>query len=371
MEDDRLNEQFIGARLSDVVRHVFAVQDVTLGQEGDKRGRTVRLRGTLRVEPARAYESIAPRFRKLGYTAFLRREGGLDVILAVPGVITPSPSRVWINVVLFLATVLSTLFVGALWAVEEPGGPFPNPLAGWPFAVSLMSILLAHEMGHYLAARYYDLPSTLPYFIPMPYSLLGTFGAFISMKAPVKNRRALLAIGAAGPLAGFVLAVPILILGLSLSEVTLIPLDEPVLMEGNSLLYAGIKILLFGRFLPSGGEDVLLHPVALAGWAGLLVTFLNLLPAGQLDGGHIIYALLGEHAKRLTWPIIIGLMGMGLLWNGWLLWAALLFFLGRRHTMLLDDITPLDGPRRAIAILVLIIFILIFCPVPMTIVGGG
>ncbi len=370
MQDSQPGEKPTTELLRDAVADVFSVQDVTVNRIPKKDEYSVRLRGQLLVEAERAYRSIGPRCRELGYTAFLKREDDMDVIMAMPGVIEVKPSKVWINVVLFIATVLSTLLIGAMWAGEDP---LTNPLAGAPFAASLMGILLTHELGHYLAARYYGVAATLPYFIPMPIPInpLGTFGAFISMKEPVTNRRALLAIGAAGPLAGFVLAIPILILGLSLSTVeplpTTLPPGQQIVMEGNSILYLGLKYLMFGRILPANGIDVTLHPVAFAGWAGLLVTALNLLPAGQLDGGHIVYALLGERARQLTWVIILALAGLGLFWNGWLLWAALVFFLGRRHAVLLDDVTALDGPRKIIAIAVVILFLLIFTPMPLTI----
>ena len=355
-------EEEISDRLRAAVADVFEVRDVAVGHPGG----AVRLRGRLFIEPSQAYELVAPRLRMLGYTALFRKQGDLDVILAIPGTIPVSPSRPWINVLLFLATLASTIYVGA--GMVEPGQP-PSLATGLQFAGSLLTILLAHELGHYFVARRHGVAVSLPYFIPMP-NLLGTMGAFIRMKTPPLNRRAMVAIGAAGPLAGFLLAVPILILGLSLSEVKPIPIGGPgfILMEGNSLLYAALKILMFGRFLPQGGIDVFLHPIAFAGWAGLMVTGLNLIPADQLDGGHVAYALLGERARYLTWGIIAALIALGFLWNGWFLWAGLIYLFGRRHARPFDDITDLDGPHRALAILVLIVFALTFCPIPMSIV---
>lgn len=368
-------EENLSKRLSQAVGDAFAVNDITLGRPEGGREAPVRLRGHLLMEAAEAYERIAPRFRALNYTPFLRREGDFDVIQATPGVIEAMHApRIWINVLLFLATVVSVLFVGAWLSVKSMEELIANPLAGFPFASSLLGILLAHEFGHYLMARYHGVPASLPYFIPVPLPPLGTFGAFINMKAPVKNRRALLGIGAAGPLAGFAIAIPVLILGLSLSKVEPLPEFLPpgtmIMMEGNSLLYLAIKFIMFGRILPSGGVDVNLHPVAFAGWAGLLVTALNLLPAGQLDGGHIVYALLREKARKLAWVIIVALLGLGILWDGWFLWAVLIFFLGRRPAMLLDEITSLNGPQRALAVMVVILFILIFTPIPMRVLGG-
>jgi membrane-associated protease RseP (regulator of RpoE activity) len=237
--------------------------------------------------------------------------------------------------------------------------------SGWPFAVSLLSILLAHEFGHYIMSRRLGVPASLPYFIPMPLSFLGTMGAVIQMKAPPHDRRALVAIAAAGPLAGLALALPLLVLGLKLSTVEIVPLGGPYIQEGNSLLYAGLKILIFGRFLPANGLDVFLHPVALAGWTGLLVTALNLIPAGQLDGGHLAYALLGERARWLTWIVVAVLVGLSFLWNGWIIWAGLVFFLGRVHAVPMDDITRLRGHEKMLVVLLFVILALVFTPIPI------
>jgi membrane-associated protease RseP (regulator of RpoE activity) len=186
------------------------------------------------------------------------------------------------------------------------------------------------------------------------------------MKAPVTNRRVMLDIGAAGPIAGFVVAIPVLILGLSLSQIEPLPLDKPYSMEGNSLIYLLVKYAVFGRWLPSNGVDVFIHPVAFAGWVGLLVTSLNLLPVGQLDGGHILYSLLGDQARRFTWPIILILVLLGLVaWPGWFMWAFLVFLFGQGHPGPLDGITRLDTRRKVVAVAVLLVFVLTFTPVPL------
>jgi Zn-dependent protease len=342
----------------------------------------------------------------MGYTAALRRdtENELDVLLLVPGVMPQeSPSRLWLNALLYVLTILSTLFVGASMSNQVP--PEANEIiwilthlwVGWPFALSLMVILTGHELGHYFAGRYYKMPVSLPYFIPMPILFLGTMGAFIVMKGQSINRRQMLTVGAAGPLVGFVLTVPILILGLSLSTVEPMSVPEPgmmVLVEGNSLLYLLLKFAVFGQILPGSGApptvlaalgeagaallgtfpidrgyDVFIHPVALAGWAGLLVTALNLLPVGQLDGGHVLYSLIGQRARMLTWPVIGVLVLLGFLfWQGWLLWAALIFFFGQSHPEPLDGVTRLDTSRKVVAIVVLLILVLTFTPLPMRII---
>ena len=361
----------MSAQLRAAVADVFAVQDVTIGYGG---GRAIRLRGQLLVEASEAYERLAPRFKELGHTPLFRREKNMDVILAIPGSLSGPALRQqpWVAMALFLATMVSVLFAGA--AMEPVRSTelltLHGLLKGWPFALSLLSILAAHELGHYFVARHFGTPVSLPYFIPMPLNFLGTMGAVINMQGLPHNRRQLLAIGAAGPLAGLALAVPILALGLSLSEVRCIPRGPvPVFIEGNSLLYILFKFLVFGCYLPRGGMDVFLHPTAFAGWAGLMLTGVNLMPVGQLDGGHIIYALLGHHARRLNWIIIAVLVALGFVWQGWFLWAALLFLFSRRPILLLDEITKLDLPGQLLAALAVLVFILTFVPIPMR-VGG-
>jgi membrane-associated protease RseP (regulator of RpoE activity) len=179
-----------------------------------------------------------------------------------------------------------------------------------------------------------------------------------------------LAVAAAGPLAGLVLALPVLLVGLALSRVE--PISGPALLEGNSILYAILKALVFGRFLPGDGVDVILHPMAFAGWVGLLVTSLNLIPAGQLDGGHIAYALLGRHARWITLAMVPGLILLGaLLWQGWLLWALLISVFGRFQVTPLDDITELDIPGVLLVLLMIVVFALVFTPIPLTQIGVG
>jgi membrane-associated protease RseP (regulator of RpoE activity) len=255
-----------------------------------------------------------------------------------------------------------------------------------------MTILVCHEFGHYLAGRYHKTVVTLPFFIPFPISLFGTMGAFIQLKEPPKNRRILLDIGIAGPLAGVIVAIPILLLGLYLSPVERLPFQLPVgqIFEGNSILYLLLKFIVKGQLLPqpfnyaslnpvvywiryfftgsplpAGGLDVTLSPIAWAGWAGLLVTALNLIPAGQLDGGHIMYVLLGKRTSSLLPFILVALVLLGFVWNGWWFWAALIFFLGRFHAEPLDQITTLDSKRKVLAIVGVVVFFLVFMPVPL------
>jgi Zn-dependent protease len=389
------------------VRSVMAVDDQTLGGRGQPFA--LRYRGRLIVPSDQAFENLNPAFASAGMTLLMRREHGQDVVLAMPGVINPSRSNPWINLILFLLTLVSVMLAGVMYGYQ---GPAPANLGdfllamlrawpqGIPFAASMLAILLAHEFGHYLAARYHKTAVTLPYFLPFPGSPFGTLGAFIQLKQPPRDRRALLDIGLAGPLAGMVVAVPLLLWGLSMSPLGSLPMSPDqaggAVVEGNSILYLASKWLVLGKLLPAplsyggmspalywlryfflglpaplGAQDVLLSPVAWAGWAGLLVTALNLIPAGQLDGGHVLYVLLKEKAGKLLPFLVVGLLLLGVVWPGWWLWAALVFFLGRTHAVPLNEIVDLDRTRRWLAVLGLVIFVLTFTPVPLRALLGA
>mgnify|MGYP000845342497 CR=1 FL=1 len=349
------------------VSEVFSVDSVVWGKSANEPA--FRLLGRFTVPTQMAYSTLAPKFRALGLTVLFRKEQGDQQSIWVLRGTTPSlVSTGRLNLILLILTLLSTLFVGTMMVSQDLMDFVRRPWLGLPFAVSLMAILGAHELGHYFAARRYDVPVTLPYFIPMPLGPFGTLGAFISMKAPPPNRRALLTIAAAGPLAGLVLAVPILLLGLSLSPITQLVPGDGIGMEGNSLLYALLKIVSFGRFLPAGGEDVLLHPIAFAGWAGLLVTGLNLIPVGQLDGGHILYALFGERSRQMIWPVVVLLIGLGFIWTGWFLWVVLIVVFGRHYAAPLDDLTRLSSRQRLVGWLAIAVFLIVFTPLPLTVV---
>jgi membrane-associated protease RseP (regulator of RpoE activity) len=298
-----------------------------------------------------------------------------------------------VNLVLFGLTLISTLWVGSSATVEigtwqELVRSFlpQNLLPGWPFAVTLLTILTAHEFGHYFAARYHKLSVTLPYFLPLPLPPIGTLGAFIRLKEPIPDRRKLFDVGVAGPLAGFVLAVPLLIYGLSTSPIIHFDPTSGGIMEGNSLLYYSAKLITFGKALPNAltGEDVLLNQIAMAAWIGLLVTALNLLPVGQLDGGHTVFALFGEKARYFN-LVTVGAMAVFAVagleqvqqflpflstvgFTGWFVWLGLIFFMiGPYHPPALDDVTRLDPTRRWLGYAMILIFILTFVPVPLRI----
>lgn len=285
-----------------------------------------------------------------------------------------------LNVALFLFTMLTTTTAGAYMNGEEVSifHPFLAAMAlrsGLSFSLPLMAVLLAHEMGHYLTARYHGVPTSLPYFIPAPPSLfiLGTFGAFIRMKAMPRTRRVMFDIGAAGPWAGVLLAIPAVIVGLWLSDVT--PLDKSAggLELGNSLLFLALSRLVLG--VNPSMVNVNLHPIAFAGWIGLLVTSLNLLPVGQLDGGHVVYALFPRRHRTISTLFIVSCVLMLVVplalgrspWWGWGFWAVILIALGLGHPSTVDRDTPLN-PRRALAAwLTVALFIVTFSPVPLSI----
>jgi len=351
---------------------VLNVREVKVLEAPD---RVVLFSGQLLGDAESAYAALRERFRALGYTPILQRQGEGEVVIAQQGVIVAQPSRVWINVVLFAATVLATLLTGA---INEVGQTVPERLilpallrqpllllTGVPFALTLMSILLCHEMGHYIVGRRYNAPVSLPYFIPMPFfGLFGTMGAVIVQRAPFEDRRSLFDIGVAGPLAGLVVTLPLLVYGLATSKVG--PIPPGSLMEGNSILYLAIKYLIFGKVLPGNGLDVSLNAVAWAAWGGLLITSLNLLPVGQLDGGHILYALLGKRAWPVATGVVLLLLAMGFLWSGWFLWAILILVFGVRHPAPLNDLSPMGFKRALVGVGVLILFVLTFTPIPFS-----
>ena len=289
--------------------------------------------------------------------------------------------RYWLHGLLFVLTMLTTTVVGVALQtafdrnmpldVEQTFGAYQtvwrNPLllfTGLPFSLTLAAILLAHEFGHYLACVYYRVDASLPYFLPFP-SLIGTFGAFIRIRSAIFSKRILFDIGVAGPLAGFVFLLPALGVGLAFSKV--IP---GINHQGN--IDFGVPLLqwLLQRaiFPGAGGADIYLHPVARSAWIGVFATALNLLPIGQLDGGHILYALAGEKHRRISLVAIVALIPLAKLWWVWLVWAAVLYWLGRRHPMIYDP-SDVGRGRRTLGWISLAIFILCFMPAP--IVSGG
>ena len=386
-------------QISEVVSNFFRIDSTIWGSHESKF--YVQYVGILSGDSIEAHDKLSIAIQPWNLLPLFRIENKQHTITLIDAPPKPKLSNPWVNLLLFALTLLSMLLAGALYNFNGLGsGDLITDLLhilstlnkGWPFAISMLAILLAHEFGHYFAARYHNTDVTLPYFIPFPLSPLGTLGAFIQLKSPPKNKRILLDIGIAGPLAGLIVAIPVLFYGLATSEVHQLPnsMSAGQVFEGNSLLYLGIKYLIHGQWLPTpstfnnlhpifhwvryfftglplplGGKDILLNDVAWAGWAGLLVTALNLIPVGQLDGGHLSYVLFGPQIRKMR-PFFLGILViLGIFWSGWWLWAVMLLVFGQGSAQPLDQITSLDRKRKALAIFGLIIFFLVFTPVPL------
>ena len=287
--------------------------------------------------------------------------------------------RYWLHVLLFALTLGTSTVVGAAiqhdfasnlpldlersfslyaWFWRHPAGL----LQGLPFSLTLLTILLAHEFGHYIAAAYHGVDASLPYFLPSPF--MGTFGAFIRVRSPIYSKRALFDIGVSGPLAGFVFLLPALAAGLAFSKVI------PGIEQQGSLHFGvpGLEWLLERLIFPGvASSDIYLHPVARAAWVGMFATALNLLPIGQLDGGHIVYSFFPRRHRTISTVLCVLLLPLGKFWLGWLIWAVLLFWLGRAHPGIYDS-TELGDGRRKLAWIALAVFILCFTFVP---IGDG
>lgn len=285
------------------------------------------------------------------------------------------PNRVWLHVLLFAATFVSAMFTQTPWPPVQGFSQLGQAIAaeperlllGLPFAITLMTILLAHEMGHYVTARILGVRQSLPFFIPAPFVAFGTLGAVIIMRSQPKSRTVLLRVAAMGPYAGLILAIPAAAWGLAHSVALHGPVPEGALMFGDSLLFKGLEHL----FSPNG-TDVILHPVAMAAWVGLFITSLNLIPAAQLDGGHICYALLGKYHLRVGRVVACVLLFMGAYGvafsNGsqmWLLWAVLLFALGLKHPPVAQPELPMSLGDTACGVFAFVVFVLTFTPTPL------
>lgn len=281
-------------------------------------------------------------------------------------------SRWILPILLFLLTVFTTLWAGAY---QSYNGTIRGPVAflsehpdllwnGIPFAATLLFILVTHELGHFVLSKIHRVPASLPLFIPGPPHFIGTFGAIIRIRGPILNRRALFDIGVAGPLAGFVVALGALIVGLNLSTVV----DRTAtfgLQLGEPLLLKFMAWLIIGSLPPQA--DVLLHPIAFAAWFGLFVTSLNLIPIGQLDGGHVAYALWGRRQRTVAFAVIPILIVLGFVgWPGWFLWAFMAGIWGLGHPPVRDPHAPLGKGRTLVGWIALSVFVLTFAPVPFS-----
>jgi membrane-associated protease RseP (regulator of RpoE activity) len=339
-------------------------------------GRSVAFGGRLLVEPEVAVDRLRPRLARHGYAPFLREDQGTVWVHALAQAEVAEPSRPLVHLGLFLATVVTTLLAGALQSGVGLDELWQHPgrlAAGLPFSAALLGILGVHEFGHYTVGRLHRMPVSLPYFIPVPPPFfLGTLGAVIRLRGAIRDRRALFDMAVAGPLAGLVVAVPVYVLGLKLSSVVRIPRGAAegsgYVQFGDAVLPKLLERLTLGALPPD--FDILLHPVGVAAWFGFLVTALNLIPAGQLDGGHIVYALFGRRHALISKLAVAGLVLIGLLFGSvnWLVWAALIVgLMGFRHNPTMDDITPLDGRRRALGVFALILLVLLLPPVPLSV----
>lgn len=351
--DGTLNE--LRVRVSDIM----SVDNA----EVDPQERAVSFSGKLRIEAEDAFEKLKARFQPLGYIPLLRENesGEMQIVVAIKGTLQAVlAQRVWLNGLLFLATFLTTTLFGGMYAMTLSGQTQPMLETilsyGLPFSITLLTILGVHELGHYVQARRHNLPVTLPFFIPVPFGL-GTFGAFIQMRGAVENKRALFDVGVGGPVAGLLVAIPLFIVGLLISSVSNspAPLNRSLMIEG-----------LIAVFRPEATlNGILLNPVLLAARFGLIITAINLLPVGQLDGGHVAYGLLGRSAHHLARGALILLLVAGLtLSPTWLIWGVFVLFGGLHHPPPLNDITGLNRPRQLAGVIASILFFLIVTPMP-------
>lgn len=312
----------------------------------------------------------------------------LDGTYHVPG-LPPvmSRERRWLHIALLALTVVTTTFVGidhyAGFALDFGAGPqgvdaqLTSPafyLRGLWYSLTVLAILGCHEMGHYVFCRYYGVNASLPYFLPAPLPLTGTLGAFIKIRSRIPSKIALFDIGIAGPIAGFIVAVPALFVGLSLSRVVALPENFNGLELGEPLLFRIAAYLVFGE-IPDG-STINMHPMAFAAWFGLLATALNLFPVGQLDGGHISYAVLGRRSTWLTLAMVLVAIALTSISWSWVTWTGLLilmlFIVGPHHPPTLNDHVPLDRSRLWLAAFALVMLVLCFTPAPIEpFVTGG
>ena len=319
----------------------------------------------------RPFDALRKELVPQNYIPTITQERG-ETLVHVQRRPAPRFARREVNVALLGLTVITTVFFGGAfnWA-EYAGTPLLSiesiGLGALFFGIPLLTILGAHEMGHYLVAKRYHVHASLPFFLPS-FPPLGTFGAFISMRDPIPNRKALLDIGVSGPLVGFALAIPLTIAGLALSAANpVLPPTEP--MEGAQAIHGSLLFNFLSWFFPLP-TDYVLHPLAFAGWVGLFVTAINLLPAGQLDGGHVARALLGRNQHYLSWAAILALFAMSTMYFGWVIFGFLILMLGVRHPPPLNDLTRLDPVRQLVGVAAVAILVLTFIPQPFVITSA-
>jgi len=294
----------------------------------------------------------------------------------------PQPTyrpRWWLHWTLFGLTLASTTFIGALFWGGLPAdmatlsllGLFTDPrflIAGLKFSIPLLFILFCHEMGHYIACKRHNLIATPPFFIPFPLPVfgIGTLGAVIRIKEPIRDSKQLLDVGAWGPIAGFVALIPCLLYGIASSEITEVDPEGAYLLFGEPLVFRALSWLIYPEIAQDG--EMLLHPTGVAAWFGVFITLLNLLPFAQLDGGHISYALFGRWHRKAAVPALLGLVAMGFWWPGWWFWAVIAVIMRVHHPRIWDEDLPLDPKRRLLGWIAVIIFVLCFMIEPIAFV---
>ncbi|HER45759.1 MAG TPA: site-2 protease family protein [Thermoplasmatales archaeon] len=315
------------------------------------------------------FESLRLTLIEKNYIPMIRVEHGEHIIYVIKKPQSKKRKSVWVNIALLAATVVTTTLAGALQWVEIDQVDWLYLVSAeylWPgfvfFSVPLLLILGIHEMGHYFISKKHRVDASLPYFIPLPPPfILGTFGALISTREPIPNRKALLDIGMAGPLCGFLVAIPVSLIGFYLMQQNPLPLPS----TGTSIILVPPLLLVWMQNLFSISGDYVMHPTLFAGWVGIFLTAVNLLPTGQLDGGHIARAILKEKHKYISWLVIFVLAGLSFFYTGWLMFAIIiLLFIGTQHQPPLNEVTPLDIRRKLLGLLILIVFILSFAPIP-------
>ncbi len=349
-ENPETPDRRVGVTAFEVSPHM----DITEARPG-------RFLGRIREPRTEGLAALKALFRDADLVAYFRSTpNGDEIAYGRPRVLRP-PRR-WVNLVLFLATIVTTLLVGALQAGHNPFGDPLSIVHGIPFSLSIILILGSHELAHYFVARRAGVDVTLPYFLPVPHPMTGTMGAFIRIRTPVPSKGALVRVGVAGPLVGFLVAIPVTIVGLSMSSVAVVEPGQGGIPLGSSLVFWLLSRIHFGTLPP--GTDVMLSPVAFAGWLGFFVTALNLLPVGQLDGGHVAYAVLGRFRRTFGLVVLGVLVLLGFFWLGWPFWAVMVAVFGLRHPPPLDDITPLNRTERLLAAVGLVLLVLTFMPAP-------
>ena len=343
--------------LAERINQFFSIYDV---QHADG---NIYFFGTPKEDIRIIFQKLWPFFSEKGYQVSMKYELGEHILIASP--LTQVKERRWINVVLAIVTIFTTMVVGSLLFGADPVTSPADVLKGLPFTIAIMTVLGAHEAGHYIVAKKHGMHTSLPYFIPFP-NIIGTMGAVIKHRGPIPNRKALFDVGISGPLIGLIVSVIVTIIGL---------LQPPITQTPQGLqIELGIPLLfeLISRIIPAG-EAVIMHPIAFAGWVGMFVTALNLIPAGQLDGGHVLRAMIGEKAKNVSrvMPFILISLGFYVTYilnsDGflWVLWGLFLsFFAAAGHPKPLDDDIPLGKGRMVLGIITFILGMLCFTLIP-------